>query len=96
MSVKPNRKVAIWWFKTHRVSIPQGKARQTCLVAVRYDDAAVGMSSDNVTQTLQQHQHLETNLWLQGCEQLSKDTVHFNVYVPTILKQTEVGQLVEM
>lgn len=60
MSVKPNRKVDIWWFKTCCVSISWGKARQTCLVALRYDDAAAGTSSDNVT-------HSNAPTWKRTC-----------------------------
>lgn len=52
------------WYLT--LNLPD---RQTCLVALRYDDAVAGVSTDTVTHTLQQQSHLESNLRVQRCTQ---------------------------
>lgn len=58
----------IFGFKPH-THISYMKARQTCLVALRYDDAAASVSTDTVTHALQQPSHLETDLRVQRCTQ---------------------------
>lgn len=49
------------------------KARQTCLVALRYDDAVAVVSTDTVTHTLQQRSHLENQP--AGAKMYTKNTL---------------------
>lgn len=96
MSVKPNRKVDIWWFTTRCVSILRGESQTDMSGSAqvwRCCSRHVIRQRDS-----QQCYHLETDLWLQGCTQkhtgsvrakqgrcLCNDNVHINAYVPALL-----------